>query len=231
MTSQRSTLGLLLGFLAFFSWCPSLSWAITEDIEVTPTNTNGIELGDLTMTQFVFFMVVFLKLVTLYAMGVIPIEFDLSNAFSKDSDYYYYDDDSFGGGEFLQYGNMVDDGMQFLQVPGQRARHGQRFERNVEMSTFLLDCPLQFVCEVDAWAHRDHEDLVSNLIASWFRHPNKTWHHENARIYGGASTCRQMYPCPFPVQDVMGIHIPGSPESNHLQEDEGDEDILPLGLF
>ncbi|XP_066967048.1 uncharacterized protein [Macrobrachium rosenbergii] len=79
-----------------------------------------------------------------------------------------------------------------------------------ELSTYFLDCPLQFVCDVDAWASRDHEYFAERLIASWFRHPNHTWQHENAGIYAGRGTCREMYPCPFDVQEVVGIRIPGS---------------------
>ncbi|XP_068247427.1 uncharacterized protein [Palaemon carinicauda] len=79
-----------------------------------------------------------------------------------------------------------------------------------ELSTYFLDCPLQFVCDVDAWASRDHDFFAERLIASWFRNPNYTWHHEKAGIFGGRGTCREMYPCPFDVQEVVGIRIPGS---------------------
>ncbi|KAK7076098.1 hypothetical protein SK128_000110, partial [Halocaridina rubra] len=90
-----------------------------------------------------------------------------------------------------------------------------------EISTFLFDCPLQFVCDVDAWANKDHEYFTERLIASWFRNSNQTWHRESASIYGGAGTCKEMYPCPFDVQEVIGIRIPGSNDvtlaSNQLQ--------------
>ena len=48
-----------------------------EEIEATPTNTNGIELGELSLSQLVLVMLVFLKLTLLYSVGVLPLEIDL----------------------------------------------------------------------------------------------------------------------------------------------------------
>ena len=48
-----------------------------EEIEATPTNTNGIELGELSLIQFILLIFVFLKLTVLYSMGVLPLEIDL----------------------------------------------------------------------------------------------------------------------------------------------------------
>ncbi|XP_047479978.1 uncharacterized protein LOC125032727 isoform X1 [Penaeus chinensis] len=79
-----------------------------------------------------------------------------------------------------------------------------------EISTYLLDCPLQFVCDVDAWANRDHDYYLESLVASWFRNSNHTWQRPDSEVYGGRGTCKEMYPCPFDVQEVVGIRIPGS---------------------
>ncbi|XP_066967047.1 uncharacterized protein [Macrobrachium rosenbergii] len=149
-----------------------------EEVEVTPTNTNGVELGELSFMQFVLFAIIFLKLVTLYTVGVLPLEIDLGAFVDK-------------------FFNFTTTGRGFV-------------DSEAELSTYFLDCPLQFVCDVDAWASRDHEYFAERLIASWFRHPNHTWQHENAGIYAGRGTCREMYPCPFDVQEVVGIRIPGS---------------------
>lgn len=47
-----------------------------------------------------------------------------------------------------------------------------------------------------------------------FRNENHTWTRPEAAIYGGVGTCKQMYPCPFDVQEVVGIRIPGSDSSS-----------------
>ncbi|XP_068247426.1 uncharacterized protein [Palaemon carinicauda] len=149
-----------------------------EEVEVTPTNTNGVELGELSFMQFVLFAFIFLKFVALYSVGVLPLEIDLGAVVDK-------------------FFNATVKGRGFV-------------DSEAELSTYFLDCPLQFVCDVDAWASRDHDFFAERLIASWFRNPNYTWHHEKAGIFGGRGTCREMYPCPFDVQEVVGIRIPGS---------------------
>ncbi|XP_045595598.1 uncharacterized protein [Procambarus clarkii] len=85
--------------------------------------------------------------------------------------------------------------------------------------TFLMECPLQYVCEVDAWANRDHDFFLEKLLASWFRNANHTWTHPEAVTFAGAGTCREMYPCPFDVQEVVGIRIPGSNSLASTQEE------------
>ncbi|XP_037800936.1 uncharacterized protein LOC119595825 isoform X1 [Penaeus monodon] len=162
--------------LILFLWLlfASRAEAALEEIEATPTNTNGIEIGELSFMQLLLFMLVFLKLVTLYSLGVLPIEIDLGASFTG----------------FTSERGLVD--------------------KDAEISTYLLDCPLQFVCDVDAWANRDHDYYLESLIASWFRNSNHTWQRPDSEVYGGHGTCKEMYPCPFDVQAVVGIRIPGS---------------------
>ena len=57
------------------------SYALIEEVEATPTNTNAIELGELSLPQFIWLTIVFLKFVLLYAVGVIPLEIDLGGTF------------------------------------------------------------------------------------------------------------------------------------------------------
>lgn len=42
------------------------------------------------------------------------------------------------------------------------------------------------------------------------RNSNHTWQRPDSEVYGGRGTCKEMYPCPFDVQAVVGIRIPGS---------------------
>ncbi|XP_068247425.1 uncharacterized protein [Palaemon carinicauda] len=162
--------------------------AMIEEMEVTPSNTNGIELGELSFMQLVLFALIFLKLSALYNVGVLPVEIDLGALFTSGNN------STLGG---------------FVSTVNNNAGRGL-VDPEAELSTYFLDCPLQFVCDVDAWASRDHDFFAERLIASWFRNPNYTWHHEKAGIFGGRGTCREMYPCPFDVQEVVGIRIPGS---------------------
>ncbi|XP_037800937.1 uncharacterized protein LOC119595825 isoform X2 [Penaeus monodon] len=145
-----------------------------EEVEVTPSNTNGVELGELSFMQFLLLLLIFLKFVTLYSVGVLPVEIDLGGLFEE----------STSARGFVN--------------------------KEAEISTYLLDCPLQFVCDVDAWANRDHDYYLESLIASWFRNSNHTWQRPDSEVYGGHGTCKEMYPCPFDVQAVVGIRIPGS---------------------
>ena len=51
--------------------------AIAEDIEATPTNTLGLEIGELSFLQYIIMMLTFLQLVFLYSVGILPLELDL----------------------------------------------------------------------------------------------------------------------------------------------------------
>ncbi|XP_042219456.1 uncharacterized protein LOC121864487 isoform X2 [Homarus americanus] len=174
--------GDVLPLLLGCTWL-TLVQAVVEEIEVDPSNTNGFELGELSFLQFVLGCVIFIKIVALYAVGVLPIEVDLG--FNSDS------------------------------LASRRTFTG----RDMDASTFMLDCPMQFVCDVDAWANRDHQHLTERLIASWFRNPNHTWTKPDAQVFAGVGTCKEMYPCPFNVQDVVGFHIPGTNQLANTQED------------
>lgn len=68
--------------LALWLLCAPRAEAALEEIEATPTNTNGIEIGELSFMQLLLLMLVFLKLVTLYSLGVLPIEIDLGASFT-----------------------------------------------------------------------------------------------------------------------------------------------------
>lgn len=54
-----------------------------EEVEVTPSNTNGVELGELSFMQFLLLLLIFLKFVTLYSVGVLPVEIDLGGLFEE----------------------------------------------------------------------------------------------------------------------------------------------------
>ncbi|XP_071513688.1 uncharacterized protein [Panulirus ornatus] len=169
-----------VGALLLLVGCSSVTYvsATFEEIEVDPSNTNGFELGELSFLQFVLGSIIFLKIVALYAVGVLPIEVDLGFG-SKD------------------------------EIISRRRR--PRAATHMEETSFLLDCPLQFVCDVDDWANReDHQHYAERLLASWFRNPKHSWHQPGADVYTGIGTCKEMYPCPFDVQEVIGIRIPGS---------------------
>ena len=69
---------------------PDTTHCITEEIEATPTNSNGMELGELSMPQYLLMMLIFLKFTLLYAMGILPLEIDLDKFIKDDySDYDY----------------------------------------------------------------------------------------------------------------------------------------------
>ncbi|KAK8734110.1 hypothetical protein OTU49_006021 [Cherax quadricarinatus] len=85
-----------------------------------------------------------------------------------------------------------------------------RADNRVGASIVFVDCPLQFVCEMETWANRDHDRFLDRLIASWFRSPNITWNRPEAATFAGMGICMEMYPCPFDVQEVVGFRIPGS---------------------
>ena len=84
---------LISGCIFLSSWTPV--YAVFEEIEGTPTNTNGFEIGELSMPQYVFMMLVFLKLSLLYGSGVLPLEINLGALWDKYyyGDYYHHDDE------------------------------------------------------------------------------------------------------------------------------------------
>ncbi|XP_071513686.1 uncharacterized protein [Panulirus ornatus] len=168
-------------------------------IDVTPTNTNGVELGELSGLQMVFLSLVFLKLVILSFLGVLPVTIDLGVVCHSLA-------------YLMTWARTAEDHedpyLQYLEV--QDAAQGRSVQK-MEETSFLLDCPLQFVCDVDDWANReDHQHYAERLLASWFRNPKHSWHQPGADVYTGIGTCKEMYPCPFDVQEVIGIRIPGS---------------------
>ncbi|XP_071513687.1 uncharacterized protein [Panulirus ornatus] len=178
---------------------PGLRPVPVNTINVTPVNTLGFELGELSGLQMIFLSLVFLKLVTLTFLGVLPVDVDLG-AVGKHARY------------LMTWARSEDDHedpyLQYLEV--QDAAQGRSVQK-MEETSFLLDCPLQFVCDVDDWANReDHQHYAERLLASWFRNPKHSWHQPGADVYTGIGTCKEMYPCPFDVQEVIGIRIPGS---------------------
>lgn len=191
--------------------------ALTEEIEATPTNTNGFEIGELSMPQYVLMMLIFLKLVLLYAVGVLPLEIDLGSVWygtSFDSDDYNYDD-------------YEDD--TFARRSGRALEYKNATLTNSKMSSLnpiMWDCPLQFVCEVDQWTNRDHDTFFESYLASWLRNAkNNTFNSEKGRTFGGVpETCPEMYPCPFDIQEVVGIKIPGSQLQHLARDDHPDPD-------
>jgi len=84
---------LISGCIFLGSWTPV--YGVFEEIEGTPTNTNGFEIGELSMPQYVFMMLVFLKLSLLYGSGVLPLEINLGALWDKYyyGDYYHHDDE------------------------------------------------------------------------------------------------------------------------------------------
>ncbi|XP_042219454.1 uncharacterized protein LOC121864487 isoform X1 [Homarus americanus] len=194
-------------FLALFLalWEEPAGGVITS-VSVTPSNTLGFALGELSAAQMFLLAIAFLKIVILYAGGVLPIPVDLNKIWSP----FIYLIKGFGKQE------EEDPYLQYVELPG--AHYGRSLQ-DMDASTFMLDCPMQFVCDVDAWANRDHQHLTERLIASWFRNPNHTWTKPDAQVFAGVGTCKEMYPCPFNVQDVVGFHIPGTNQLANTQED------------
>lgn len=45
-----------------------------------------------------------------------------------------------------------------------------------------------------------------------FRNPDSRYNNTKSAEFGGAGTCKEMHPCPFDIQDIVGIHLP---ESEH----------------
>ena len=59
-------------------WCCLVrrASAAVEGFGMDPINMNGFEIGELSVPQYLFFMLVCLQLILLYAVGVLPLEFD-----------------------------------------------------------------------------------------------------------------------------------------------------------
>ncbi|KAG7170467.1 hypothetical protein Hamer_G018954 [Homarus americanus] len=155
--------GDVLPLLLGCTWL-TLVQAVVEEIEVDPSNTNGFELGELSFLQFVLGCVIFIKIVALYAVGVLPIEVDLG--FNSDS------------------------------LASRRTFTGR------DVSHSFPHCTAHWAAH---WA------AVEN--------PNHTWTKPDAQVFAGVGTCKEMYPCPFNVQDVVGFHIPGTNQLANTQED------------
>ncbi|XP_071513685.1 uncharacterized protein [Panulirus ornatus] len=185
--------------LALSLWQTAIDNQVSAvDIEVTPTNTNGFELGELSGLQMIFLTLAFVKLLALTFLGILPVDVDLG-AVAKHARYLM---------TWARADDHEDPYLQYLDV--QDAAQGRSVQK-MEETSFLLDCPLQFVCDVDDWANReDHQHYAERLLASWFRNPKHSWHQPGADVYTGIGTCKEMYPCPFDVQEVIGIRIPGS---------------------
>ncbi|CAL4062269.1 unnamed protein product [Meganyctiphanes norvegica] len=184
---------------------------LTEEIEITPSNTNGFEIGELSTLQFVVMMLIFLKLVTLYAIGVLPFEVDL------------------GGGLPPALSNRrkgvkprPQDSHYHSLYHQEQSSYSTTNRAMSWSSSYFLDCPLQFVCDVDFWANQEHDGFMESLIAGWFKNPNHTWTHPDATAFGGRGTCREMYPCPFDVQEAIGITIPGTQNLQSLDSEDLD---------
>lgn len=108
--------------------------ALFEEVEVDPSNTNGMELGEISFLQFILGAIIFLKLVALYAGGVLPIEIDLGGKF--DSDYYddyYYDD--YGDDDY--FGKRRRDGYDYYQLQRRRQRQPRKLSPNVSLNEFV----------------------------------------------------------------------------------------------
>ncbi|KAF2350882.1 hypothetical protein FHG87_018359 [Trinorchestia longiramus] len=208
---EKERHGLLLAALLLSTVLVLQVHGLTEEIEATPTNTNGIEVGELSMPQYILLMLIFLKYTLLYAVGVLPLEIDLGGIWDPDSATTLNGDD------------------QPLDVRRSLDNHYAELDHKLTKESILSsmwDCPLQFVCEVDQWANRDHDYLIESLIAKWFRNPNNnTFHSAQGKVYGGLpDTCSEMYPCPFDIQEIVGIRIPGSSTSNKVDVDDPNPD-------
>ncbi|XP_069951800.1 uncharacterized protein [Cherax quadricarinatus] len=172
----RKGAAVLQLLLVVSNWL-TLVQAVIESVQVTPSNTSGFLIGELSFLQFLVACALFLQLVAIYANGGLPIEIDL---------------------DFANRGGNPN------------TARDRRADTRVGASIVFVDCPLQFVCEMETWANRDHDRFLDRLIASWFRSPNITWNRPEAATFAGMGICMEMYPCPFDVQEVVGFRIPGS---------------------
>lgn len=59
------------------AWNVHTSTGAVEEVQVTPSNTSGFQVGELSVYQYLILIMTFLKIVIMYAMGILPIEVDL----------------------------------------------------------------------------------------------------------------------------------------------------------
>ncbi|KAK8379398.1 hypothetical protein O3P69_019359 [Scylla paramamosain] len=144
------------------------------------------------------YMDVFIKLVTLYAVGILPVEINLGDKFGFDyqSDYEDYNGaDAFEAGEELTRRRHDDEKPRMIQSP---------------LPGLALDCTLQYTCELDRWTGRSHSTMPEKFLAYIFSNDKAVFRKQEGVTYGGLGTCREMYPCPWDVQSLVGLPIPGS---------------------
>ncbi|XP_018026041.1 uncharacterized protein LOC108681512 isoform X2 [Hyalella azteca] len=226
LRKEKQRLGLLLVLEVICALIVEVH-AIAEEIEATPTNTNGVELGEVSMAQFILLLFVFLKLTLLYSVGILPLEIDLGGLWDPASGSVFGSHKSSSASSAAP--SEVEVGRSF---DGYHAKYDETVSQNHLLRSVMWDCPLQFVCEVDHWANRDHEFLIESMIAKWLRNPsNHTFHSTQGQVFGGLpETCPAMYPCPFDVQKAVGITIPGSARAVRNDVDHSDPDSY-LSLF
>ena len=96
---------------------------IAEGIGMDPTNTYGMELGEFSLAQYAFFMLVVLKLTLLYAMGILPLEYDFSNGFMNSGNDGFMNSGNDANG-FMNSGNngFMNDGNDGFMNNGNDAR-------------------------------------------------------------------------------------------------------------
>nr|XP_053657313.1 uncharacterized protein LOC128706429 [Cherax quadricarinatus] len=193
----------VLQFLLVVSNWLTLVQAVIESVQVTPSNTSGFLIGELSFLQFLVACALFLQLVAIYANGGLPIEIDLDFA-------------NRGGNPNTARDRRADTRCAFFPtlydsfIVGTKAIKPEGFLTSSGASIVFVDCPLQFVCEMETWANRDHDRFLDRLIASWFRSPNITWKPARGCYVRRHGYLHGMYPCPFDVQEVVGFRIPGS---------------------
>lgn len=73
----RRALWLVQGIVVLGLLYPQPTDAVAEGIGMDPINVGGFQIGELSVAQGLLFVLVFLELVLLYAMGVIPVELDI----------------------------------------------------------------------------------------------------------------------------------------------------------
>ncbi|XP_018026042.1 uncharacterized protein LOC108681512 isoform X3 [Hyalella azteca] len=225
ITTEKARLWLLFVTLLTCAIIAEIKAMVTE-VEATPTAINGLLIGELSVSQYIFFMLIFLKFTLLYAVGVLPLEIDLGGVWDPNSRPLpgAVDPSRVGSSEARSsFGRSLDH---------HDTKYNQTASQNHLLRSVMWDCPLQFVCEVDHWANRDHEFLIESMIAKWLRNPsNHTFHSTQGQVFGGLpETCPAMYPCPFDVQKAVGITIPGSARAVRNDVDHSDPDSY-LSLF
>jgi hypothetical protein len=62
-------------------WVPTN--CLVEGIGIDPVNTLGFQLSEISVPQYLLFILVFLELVLLYTLGILPLEFDFSSVFAN----------------------------------------------------------------------------------------------------------------------------------------------------